>query len=82
MELYSWVLPAVAVIAYVVGILTEKFLSRPNTAGEILVDIEGCKVMLNFSIMPEDLSGMKYILMEVKQVSLVNTNDSSDSDEH
>lgn len=79
-ELYVWVLPLVAVISYIIGIVTEKRISNRKSAGEILVDDDSGKILFNFSIMPEDLSEMSYILMDVRKVKLTNTNDSSDSE--
>ena len=80
-ELAVWVLPVVAVISYIIGILTEKRIGRQKSAGEILVDDNSGKIMFNFSIMPDDLVDMRYILMDVRKVTLTNINDNSDSDE-
>lgn len=80
-EIYSWVLPLVAIISYVIGIVTEKRLSKNKSAGEILFDNNSGKILFNFSIMPEDLSGMSYVLMDVRHVTLSNEKNNSDSDE-
>ena len=80
-EINSWVLPLVALVSYVIGIITEKRLSKNKSAGEILFDDNSGKIQFNFSIMPEDLNGMRYILMDVRHVTLSNENNSPDSDE-
>lgn len=80
-EIYSWVLPLVAIISYMIGIVTEKRLSKNKSAGEILFDNNSGKILFNFSIMPEDLNGMRYILMDVRHVTLSNEKNNSDSDE-
>lgn len=80
-EIYSWVLPLVAIVSYIIGIVTEKRLSKNKSAGEILVDNNSGKILFNFSIMPEDLNGMRYILMDVRHVTLSNEKHSPDSDE-
>ena len=80
-EINSWVLPLVALVSYVIGIITEKRLSKNKSAGEILVDDNSGKIQFNFSIMPEDLNGMRYVLMDVRHVTLSNENNSPDSDE-
>jgi hypothetical protein len=80
-EINSWVLPLVALVSYVIGIITEKRLSKNKSAGEILFDDNSGKIQFNFSIMPEDLNGMRYVLMDVRHVTLSNENNSPDSDE-
>ena len=80
-EIYSWVLPLVALVSYVIGIITEKRLSRNKSAGEILFDDKSGKIRFNFSIMPEDLKGMRSVLMDVRHVTMSNENNSPDSDE-
>ena len=80
-EIYSWVLPLVALVSYVIGIITEKRLSRNKSAGEILFDDKSGKILFNFSIMPEDLNGMRSVLMDVRHVTMSNENNSPDSDE-
>lgn len=80
-EIYSWVLPLIALISYVIGIVTEKRLSKNKSAGEILFDDNSGKIVFNFSIMPEDLNDMSYILMDVRHVTLSNEKHSPDSDE-
>ena len=81
-ELAVWVLPLVALISYVIGIITEKRVGKQKTAGEILFDDNTGKILFNFTIMPEDLKDMHYILMNVRAVNLVNENDNSDSDDN
>ena len=80
-EIYSWVLPLVALVSYVIGIITEKRLSKNKSAGEILFDDKSGKILFNFSIMPEDLKGMRSVLMDVRHVTMSNENNSPDSDE-
>ena len=80
-EIYSWVLPLVALVSYVIGIITEKRLSKNKSAGEILFDDKSGKILFNFSIMPEDLNGMRSVLMDVRHVTLSNEKNSPDSDE-
>lgn len=80
-EIYSWVLPLVALISYVIGIVTEKRLSKNKSAGEVLVDDNSGKILFNFSIMPEDLNDMSYILMDVRHVTLSNEKSNSDSED-
>ncbi len=80
-EINSWVLPLVALVSYVIGIITEKRLSKNKSAGEILFDDNSGKIQFNFSIMPEDLNGMRYVLMDVRHVTSSNKNNSPDSDE-
>ena len=80
-EIYSWVLPLVALVSYVIGIITEKRLSKNKSAGEILFDDKSGKILFNFSIMPEDLNGMRSVLMDVRHVTMSNENNSLDSDE-
>ncbi len=80
-EIYSWVLPLVALVSYVIGIITEKRLSRNKSAGEILVDDKSGKILFNFTIMPEDLKGMRSVLMDVRHVTMSNENNSPDRDE-
>ncbi len=80
-EINSWVLPLVALVSYVIGIITEKRLSKNKSAGEILFDDNSGKIQFNFSIMPEDLNGMRYVLMDVRHVTSSNENNSPDSDE-
>ena len=79
-EIYSWVLPLVALVSYVIGIITEKRLSKNKSAGEILFDDKSGKILFNFSIMPEDLNGMRSVLMDVRHVTMSNENNSPDSD--
>ena len=79
-EIYSWVLPLVALVSYVIGIITEKRLSKNKSAGEILFDDKSGKILFNFSIMPEDLKGMRSVLMDVRHVTMSNENNSPDSD--
>ena len=80
-EIYSWVLPLVALVSYVIGIITEKRLSKNKSAGEILFDDKSGKILFNFSIMPEDLKGMRSVLMDVRHVTMPDENNSPDSDE-
>jgi hypothetical protein len=80
-EIYSWVLPLVALVSYVIGIITEKRLSKNKSAGEILFDDKSGKILFNFSIMPEDLKGMRSVLMDVRHVTMSNENNSPDRDE-
>lgn len=80
-EIYSWVLPLVALVSYVIGIIAEKRLSKNKSAGEILFDDKSGKILFNFSIMPEDLNGMRSVLMDVRHVTMSNENNSPDSDE-
>lgn len=80
-EIYSWVLPLVALVSYVIGIITEKRLSKNKSAGEILFDDKSGKILFNFSIMPEDLKGMRSVLMDVRHVTMSDKNNSPDSDE-
>ena len=80
-EIYSWVLPLVALVSYVIGIITEKRLSKNKSAGEILFDDKSGKILFNFSIMPEDLNGMRSVLMDVRHVTMSNENNSPDRDE-
>ena len=80
-EIYSWVLPLVALVSYVIGIITEKRLSKNKSAGEILFDDRSGKILFNFSIMPEDLNGMRSVLMDVRHVTMSNENNSPDRDE-
>ena len=80
-EIYSWVLPLVALVSYVIGIITEKRLSKNKSAGEILFDDKSGKILFNFSIMPEDLNGMRSVLMDVRHVTMSDKNNSPDSDE-
>ena len=80
-EIYSWVLPLVAIVSYVIGIITEKRLSKNKSAGEILFDDKSGKILFNFSIMPEDLNGMRSVLMDVRHVTMSDKNNSPDSDE-
>lgn len=80
-EIYSWVLPLIALISYVIGIVTGKRLSKNKSAGEILFDNNSGKILFNFSIMPEDLNGMSYILMGVRHVTLSNEKSNSDSED-
>ena len=79
-EIYSWVLPLVALVSYVIGIITEKRLSKNKSAGEILFDDKSGKILFNFSIMPEDLKGMRSVLMDVRHVTMSNENNSPDRD--
>ena len=79
-EIYSWVLPLVALVSYVIGIITEKRLSKNKSAGEILFDDKSGKILFNFSIMPEDLNGMRSVLMDVRHVTLPDKNNSPDRD--
>lgn len=80
-EIYSWVLPLVALVSYVIGIITEKRLSKNKSAGEILFDDKSGKILFNFSIMPEDLKGMRSVLMDVRHVTMSDKNNSPDRDE-
>lgn len=80
-EIYSWVLPLVALVSYVIGIITEKRLSKNKSAGEILFDDKSGKILFNFSIMPEDLNGMRSVLMDVRHITMSDKNNSPDSDE-
>ena len=80
-EINSWVLPLVALVSYVIGIITEKRLSKNKSAGEILFDDKSGKILFNFSIMPEDLKGMRSVLMDVRHVTMSDKNNSPDSDE-
>ena len=80
-EIYSWVLPLVALVSYVIGIITEKRLSKNKSAGEILFDDKSGKILFNFSIMPEDLKGMRSVLMDVRHVTMSDKNNSPDSGE-
>lgn len=80
-EIYSWVLPLVAIVSYMIGIVTEKRLSKNKSAGEILVDNNSGKILFNFSIVPEDLNEMSYILMDVRHVTLSNEKSNSDSED-
>ena len=80
-EIYSWVLTLVALVSYVIGIITEKRLSKNKSAGEILFDDKSGKILFNFSIMPEDLNGMRSVLMDVRHVTMSNENNSPDRDE-
>ena len=80
-EIYSWVLPLVALVSYVIGIITEKRLSKNKSAGEILFDDKSGKILFNFSIMPEDLNGMRSVLMDVRHVTMSDKNNSPDRDE-
>ncbi len=80
-EIYSWVLPLVALVSYVIGIITEKRLSKNKSAGEILFDDKSGKILFNFSIMPEDLKGMRSVLMDVRHVTMSDKNNSPHSDE-
>ena len=77
-EIYSWVLPLVALVSYVIGIITEKRLSKNKSAGEILFDDKSGKILFNFSIMPEDLNGMRSVLMDVRHVTMSDKNNSPD----
>ena len=79
-EIYSWVLPLVALVSYVIGIITEKRLSKNKSAGEILFDDKSGKILFNFSIMPEDLKGMRSVLMDVRHVTMSDKNNSPDRD--
>ena len=80
-EIYSWVLPLVALVSYVICIITEKRLSKNKSAGEILFDDKSGKILFNFSIMPEDLKGMRSVLMDVRHVTMSDKNNSPDSGE-